>query len=165
MEWIKQIVQYIAIMFIQVLLIGNLHFMGMCHPYIYIICLMTMPITLSVPIELIIGAIVGFIMDLFLTTPGVHMAACTLLMYLRRSMIPHLVFEPERLTGSIDSSSLGMSGWLQYIAVLTLVHHAMIQILSAWSFHHIGWIILSIIISAFISLVLIILYDLIHTRQ
>lgn len=165
MEWIKHIARYVVIMLVQVLLISNLQVLGLCHPYIYIICLLMMPITLPIWAEMIIGALAGLVMDIFCNTMGVHIAACVLLMYLRRIFIPRLVFEPERLNDTIDSNSLGIEAFLKYSIVLTIIHHTTVQLLSAWSFSHIWWTILSSIVSSLVSLVLIFLYDRLRTQK
>ena len=65
MEWTKQFGRYIVVMLLQVLLFNQLQLWGICHPYIYILCLMMMPITLPLSVEMIIGAIAGLIMDVF----------------------------------------------------------------------------------------------------
>ena len=63
MEWTKQIGRYIVVMLLQVLLFDQLQLWGVCHPYIYILCLLMMPITLPHSVDMIIGAGVGLIMD------------------------------------------------------------------------------------------------------
>ena len=65
MDWTKQIGRYILVMILQVLLFDQLQLLGVCHPYIYVLCLLMMPITLSHSADMIIGAVVGLIMDIF----------------------------------------------------------------------------------------------------
>ena len=65
MDWTKQIVRYIVVMMLQVLLFDQLQLWGACHPYIYILCLLMLPITLPRSADLLIGAAVGLIMDIF----------------------------------------------------------------------------------------------------
>lgn len=165
MEWIKHIILLVIVFLIQVLLIGNLHLWGICHPYIYILCLLMLPITLPVWAEMLIGVAVGGLMDIFSNTPGVHFASCVLLMYMRRLIIPRLVFEPERLSGPITSESIGPHAFFQYVILLTLLHHTAVLQLSAWSFSHIGWTLLAILVSSLVSIGVILLYDLIQTRR
>jgi cell shape-determining protein MreD len=65
MDWTKQIGRYILVMALQVLLFDQLQLLGACHPYIYVLCLLMMPITLPHSIDMILGAIAGIIMDIF----------------------------------------------------------------------------------------------------
>ena len=70
MDWTKQIGRYILVMILQVLLFDQLQLLGVCHPYIYVLCLLMMPITLSHSADMIIGAVVGLIMDIFCNSLG-----------------------------------------------------------------------------------------------
>ena len=165
MEWIKQIVRYLIIMCIQVLLIGNLQLWGMCHPYLYVMCLLIMPITLPMWTDMLIGMVIGFIMDSFTNSPGVHMAACILIMYLRRIIIPQFVFEAARIHGEISSLTIGQINFIKYTIILTIIHHSMVLILSAWSLRHFWFTLCSIIISSIISISVFIGYDIVRNKQ
>ena len=46
MDWTKQIGRYVLVMILQVLLFDRLQLWDVCHPYIYTLCLLMMPITL-----------------------------------------------------------------------------------------------------------------------
>ena len=46
MDWTKQIIRYVAMMVLQVLLVDQVQLYGVCHPYIYVICLLMMPVTM-----------------------------------------------------------------------------------------------------------------------
>ena len=65
MDWTKQIGRYAIVMLLQVLLFNQLQLFGVCHPYIYVMCLLMMPITLPHSVDMVIGAVVGLIMDVF----------------------------------------------------------------------------------------------------
>lgn len=132
MGWIKQIVRFILIALLQGLLINNLRISGLCHPYLYVLCLLVMPITLPAWGELLIGSIVGLIIDTYCNSPGVHMAACTALMLARPYLIKHLVVDSERLTDEINLSSLGPNTFSIYAGILIAGHHIMVFVLTNW---------------------------------
>ena len=50
-------------MVLQVLLINRLQLGGVCHPFIYILPLLTMPITLPRWADMLIGLAAGLLMD------------------------------------------------------------------------------------------------------
>ena len=115
MDWTKQIGRYIVVMLLQVLLFNRLQLAGICHPYIYILCLLMMPITLPNSVEMLIGALVGLVMDVFCNSMGIHMAACVLIMLLRPYLIGRMVSDKERLTEEISARSLGIDGALRFV--------------------------------------------------
>ena len=150
MKWIKQFIQFVVIFLLQILLINNLHISGLCHPYLYIVCLLMMPVTLPNWAELIIGALAGMMMDAFSNSPGVHMAACTLLMFIRPYMIKRMVAESERLTDEIDLSVMSNMTFAIYSAVLILIHHVMVFVLTNW-FYNILFTLGQILVSSTIT--------------
>ena len=127
MEWTKQFGRYIVVMLLQVLLFNQLQLWGICHPYIYILCLMMMPITLPLSVEMIIGAIAGLIMDVFCNSIGIHMAACILLMFIRPYLLGVIVNDKDRLNEQISLRNLGLEGLIKYAVILVIIHHSSIE--------------------------------------
>lgn len=155
MDWIKRIILFFVIVALQVLLLSHLEFLGVCHPFLYIVCLMLLPITMPVWVEMILGALLGLLIDIFCNSIGVHMAACVLMMFIRQPIVRRLVFEPERLKGEIDLRTLGTEAYIKYLILMVLTHHTVVFTLSAWSWHMLGWVMLEILISGLVSALLI----------
>ena len=97
MDWTRQLGRYAIVMLLQVLLFNQLQLWGVCHPYIYILCLLMMPITLPHSIDMVIGAVIGLVMDVFCNSIGVHMAGCILLMFIRPYLLGAIVNDKDRL--------------------------------------------------------------------
>ena len=159
MDWTKQIGRYIIVMLLQVLLFDQLQLLGVCHPYIYVLCLLMMPITLPHTADMIIGAAVGLIMDIFCNSLGVHTASCIFLMFIRPYLIGAIVNDKDRLNEQITLRTLGMEALLKYVVILVLTHHLMVFLLAAWSWSHIGFVLLETIVSSLITISIIIGYN------
>lgn len=159
MDWIKQIIRLVIVLALQLLVFNRLQFLGLCHPMVYVLCLMMMPLRLNTKIDMVIGAAIGLIMDLFSNSPGIHMAASVFIMYLRREIIRRLIMEPERIKGDIDLHILGTESFIQYTMSLVLIHHSIIFILNTWSWSMIGWALLEILISSIVTCALILAYN------
>jgi rod shape-determining protein MreD len=159
MDWTKQIVRYIIVMILQVLLFDQLQLLGVCHPYIYILCLMMMPITLPHSADMIIGAVAGLIMDIFCNSLGIHTASCILLMFIRPYLLGGIVNDKDRLNEQISLRTLGMEAMVKYVFILVFIHHLMVFILAAWSWSHIGFVLLETIVSGLVTSALIIGYN------
>lgn len=164
MAWNKHLIRLIALLLIQVLILNQLQFFGLCHPYVFILFLLMMPISLPRSIDLIIAALVGLVMDLFCNSLGVHMAACILIAFLRRPMITNLVMDETRLRGDINSVALGRIGFFKYATMLIFVYHTAVVLLCAWSFAHIGFNLLQILLSSLVSGLIIIGYDILQSK-
>ena len=164
MEWTKQIGRYVVVMLLQVLLFDQLQLWGACHPYIYILCLLMMPITLPHNVDMLIGALVGLVMDVFCNSLGVHTAACILVMFVRPYLIGALVNDKDRLTEQISLRSIGMEAILRYVVIMVIIHHLMVFALAAWSWSHIGFVLLETLVSSLITSLIIIGYNILKYR-
>ena len=164
MDWTKQIGRYIIVMILQVLLFDQLQLLGVCHPYIYILCLLMMPITLSHSADMIIGAVVGLIMDVFCNSLGVHTAACIFIMFIRPYLIGAIVNDKDRLNEQISLRALGMEALLRYVVILVVVHHLIVFLLAAWSWEHIGFVLAETIVSSLVTISVIIGYNALRYR-
>ena len=164
MVWIKQTGRFLLLLLLQVLLINNLQFLGVCHPYIYIFSLLVMPITLPRWTDMLIGGVAGLILDMFCNSLGVHIAACIMLMYVRPHLIGAYVLDRERLTDEINVRSLGVVNFVKYTILLVLLHHTMVFFLTAWSVQHFWFTLLEVVVSSIISILLLIGADLLRNR-
>ena len=159
MKWNKEWIRFVVVMLIQVLLFNQIQFFGVCHPFIFILFLMMMPITLPSWLDMLIGALVGLLMDIACNSLGVHIASCVLLTYMRRPLIHNLVLEYERLNGEISCRTIGTIAFYKYAILLILTYHLVVFLLSAWGFSHIGWILLQTCVSSIVSIALILGYE------
>lgn len=149
--WIENIIRYIVLLLLQVLLVNNMQFMGVCSPCIYLLFLLLLPVGLPRWVELIIGFLTGLVMDIFCNTLGIHAAACVLVAYLRPLLIRNMVSENDRLTGTPTRSSFGLSTFVKFVVILVLVHHSALFILLAFSWHNWWVTLLQIVVSSLVS--------------
>ena len=164
MDWTKQIGRYVLVMVLQVLLFNQLQLWGVCHPYIYVLCLLMMPITLPHSMDMLIGAVVGLIMDIFCNSMGIHMAACILLMFIRPYLLGVIINDKDRLNEQISLRAVGMEAFAKYVVILVLMHHMTVFLLAAWSWTHIVFVLLETLVSGIITISLIIGYNMLKYR-
>ena len=164
MDWTKQIGRYVLVMLLQVLLFDQLQLLGVCHPYIYVLCLLMMPITLSHSADMIIGAVVGLIMDIFCNSMGIHTAACIFIMFIRPYLIGAIVNDKDRLNEQISLRSLGMEALLRYVVILVVIHHLIVFLLAAWNWAHIGFVLVETLVSSLVTISIIMGYNSLRYR-
>lgn len=164
MDWIKQLGRYVIVMLLQVLLFNQLQLWGLCHPYIYILCLLMMPLTLPHSVDMIIGAALGIVMDIFCNSLGVHTAACILIMFIRPYLVGALVNDRNRLTEQLTSRTLGMEAMVKYVIILVLIHHFTVFMLAAWSWSHFWFVLLETTISSLLTIAIILGYNILTNK-
>lgn len=158
-DWLKYISICILLLFLQVLLFDNLHWLGLVHPFIYIWAIILLPIELPRWMQMLIGAAIGMVTDLFTHAPGIHMAGCVMIAYLRPLLVAGVVQDIDRLKGAVTSDTIGMGNWMRILAILVAVHHIIVFMLEAFTFAHFGFTLLQIILSGVFSYTLILMLE------
>lgn len=160
MQWIKHIGYWVLLMLVQVLLLDNLHFLGICHPYIYLLFLLTMPRTLPRWAEILVGAVVGLMMDIISNSLGIHMMACTAVSLLRPILLDGMVQDVDRITGRITAEAISMPIFARIIVILVTLHHTLVFMMDAYGFQHFYLTLAGIILSTVLTLALIFIIEL-----
>ena len=159
MDWTKQFGRYVVVMLLQVLLFDQLQLWGVCHPYIYVLCLLMLPITLPHSVDLLIGAAAGLVMDVFCNSLGIHMAACVLLMLIRPYLLGVIVNDKDRLNEQINLRTIGLEALVRYTVILVLVHHLMVFSLAAWSWSHMSFALIETAVSSAVTILVVLGYN------
>lgn len=147
--WLRNIVRILFLVVLQALVVNKLDlFQGMILPLVYIFALLMLPIGIPRWIYLIVGFVVGIMMDAFTNTLGMHTSACTLLGFIIPLM--HNLFSPRDGYESNERPTiqdLGLTWYLLFASSLTFLHHTWLFFVEALSFdffwHTLGKIALS----------------------
>ncbi len=158
-SWLRYIGIFTLLLFIQVLVLDNLHWLGLVHPFVYIWAILLMPIELPRWAQMLVGAAIGMVMDLFTHAPGIHMAGCVMTAYLRPLLVAGYVQDLDRMKGAITFDSIGMNNYFRLLAMLIVAHHVLVFMLEAFTFHHFGFTLLQILLSSAFSYLLVLMFE------
>lgn len=136
-------------------------------PLIYPLFILLLPFETPVWMALFIGAITGLTVDSLMNTGGMHAMAAILIAYLRPNVLTALL--PRALDDYPDQSpnvkNMGWAAFLTYAAFLIVIHHAVYFSVEMWSFSNFLILLLKIVASALTSMLFVIGYLLLFTRQ
>lgn len=151
----ENILRFLLLVIVQVLFLNNLQF-TFCTPYIYILFILSLPVSCPRWLDLIAGFVLGLTIDMFSNTLGLHTFACVLIAYLRYFTIKLFVSEENRITNIPSFHSFGVMPYIKYVVLLTVVHHTVLLALETMTFVN-WWItLLRIVISSAVSIAIII---------
>ena len=159
MEWIRQIVQLVVVVLLQVLLFDHLQIAGWGLPMVYVLFLMNLPVQVPRWAEMLIGAIVGLVFDVWHSSLGVNVAACVAFCYLRPIILGNLIQDLERVKGEVCSASIGSIEYVKCMSILTVVHHLLVFSLESWSWHNWWIVLLQTLLSSVLTILIIMGYD------
>ena len=155
------IIRFVVLVIAQVLLVNHIRLGGYVHPYIYVIFIMLLSVTMPKWQVLALGFVLGFCVDMFTGTPGLHAGATTLMAFCRPAVL-RLVSGHQKLENVHEPNigQLGGSWFLRYVTCLVLVHHFALFFLESFSFRLLGQVFLRIVLSVPVSvfLIMMILY-------
>ena len=159
MEWIRQIVRLVVVVLLQVLLFDHLQIAGWGLPMVYVLFLMNLPVQVPRWAEMLIGAMVGLVFDVWHSSLGVNMAACVAFCYLRPILLGNLIQDLERVKGEVCSATIGRMEYVRCLAILTVVHHLLVFSLESWSWHTWWIVLLQTLLSSVLTILIIMGYD------
>jgi hypothetical protein len=132
---ITQIVLFFVYLFYQVLILQNVVLFHTAFCFLYVAYLLLLPVETNPLILMVGGFALGFAVDMFYESIGLHAFACVLIMYLRNFWLNSLT--PQ---GGYDSSAVpslawnGLQWFLVYSLPLVFLHHATLFFMEAGGF-------------------------------
>lgn len=129
---IKLIILFFVYVFIQVFFAKNLELFGIAFCFIYINYLLIFPLEIDKVLLLILGFVLGFLIDIFYDTLGIHSAACVLVAFIRPIVVRLMTSKQEILAISIKEA--GFRWFLTYSLILVGIHHFILFVLQRFNF-------------------------------
>jgi hypothetical protein len=69
------------------------------------------------------------------------------------------VSDKDRLNEQINLRTIGMEALIKYVVILVVIHHLTVFMLAAWSWSHIGFVLIETVVSSFITGLIVIGYN------
>ncbi len=155
--WIKYILMFIFVVLIQVLILNQLQISGYLNPYFYVLFILLLPVSTPRYLVLLLAFIIGFSIDFFSDTPGLHAAATTLLGYLRTPVLYLVSGRGSDMAEYPTLKNNGLRWFLIYSVLLVLIHHFFLFYMEVFSFAGFFRTLIRVIFSTILSVFVIVL--------
>lgn len=165
---VKNIIRFCLFILVQVFVLNQippLH--QLVTPYLYFLFILWLPFKTGRRSVMLLAFALGFSLDSFEKTYGLHTAACVLIAYLRPFLINLLISQEGAESNYNEPSikSMGFTPYFTYATILTFIHHTFLFFLQAMQSGGYFYFILKSLLSTAISLLLILLTELIFVRK
>ncbi|HRN72548.1 MAG TPA: rod shape-determining protein MreD [Ginsengibacter sp.] len=165
---VRNIVRFILFILVQVFVLNQippLHHLVV--PYLYFLFILWLPFKTGRRTLLVLGFLLGFSLDAFTGTFGLHSAPCVVIAYLRPFLIKLLLPREEVEVNFREPSawSLGVAPYLTYVTILTFVHHTILFFLQALQTGGLVYFLVKSLFSTAVSLLLVLLTELLFNRK
>jgi hypothetical protein len=155
---ILQIVSFFIYLLYQVMILQNVVLFHTAFCFLYVAYLLVLPVETNTLALMGIGFVMGFAVDMFYDSLGLHAFACVLIMYLRNYWLNNLT--PQGGYDSNDVPSLALNGmqWFTvYATPLVLLHHSALFFTEAGGFGMFWFTLWKIITSSLFTLLVILI--------
>ena len=165
---LKNSIRFVLFLLIQIIILNEvppLH--QFITPYLYFTFLLWLPFRTNRLTMTIIGFLLGFSLDIFTNTPGLHAAAATLVGYIRPTVL-NILLAQETSEEVNKEPSVGTMGWgpfLIYVFILTIIHHFYLVLLEWLQFGNFTYFIGKVVATSLMSVLLILLVELLMNRR
>lgn len=131
-------------------------------PYLYFLFLLWLPFAIAPSALLIWAFCLGFAVDLFTQTPGLHASACLIVAILRPMLVSLLMPGDAKALalGSPSIRTMGFSAYALFVALLTLFHHVWLVMLEWMNLGSLLYFMGKVVATTAISLVLVLVVEL-----
>ena len=155
----QHIVRFIILIAVQVLIFNNVQISGYLNPYVYILFIMLLPPKLPKALVLILAFVMGFTIDTFADSYGIHTAASVLLAYIRPSILSLVSVKGGEDLEGISIKQLNFGRFFTYSGILCLIHHFTLLYLEAFRLNEFLDTFTRALFSTAISLLLILMIE------
>ena len=159
--------QFLFVMLFQILILNDMaindsiSFLGIPSfiPLLYPVLILLLPIRANFFVTIGYALLIGFTLDMFSSTPGLHAAALLLLAYLRPRLLRLFYQQDDKKIGwgRPTMYRLGFMPFVFYIAIGVGIHHLFYFSLQIWSWSNILIILYKTFVSGLLTILMILI--------
>ena len=147
-EIVRQILRFLFLVAVQGLILKNVEPGPHINPFLYVLFLIQLPFETPPWLVLIISFVLGFCVDLFYGTVGMHMAARTFIGFLRPKILSSMAPRDGYEFGSTPTTQdMGRAWFFTFSFIVILTHHFILFYLEVFSFREFFSTFLRVIVS------------------
>ena len=161
---LNRLLQMLILLVLQALICNHVHIMGYATPIIQVLFVAWMPLNSNRTGNLVWAFALGLLLDMFANTPGISAASLTLTAMVQYSLV-HMMAPKDAVDDMVPNyGSMGVWNYIQYLALLTAVHHLMYFVLEFFSFSNPLDMLLSLLTSVLLSLLIMLTLETMRNR-
>ena len=157
-------VRFVLLVLLQALILNHINFMGYINPYVYVLFILLFPVDGNKTLLIFSSFLLGFCLDIFVDSIGIHAAASVFIAYIR-PLVLKFSFGVSYEYNMIKINKAPQGAKFAYVSVMVLLHHFILFALEIFSFSHILLIIRSTLLSGIFSVVLIMCILLLFSKK
>ena len=157
---------FVMLIALQLLIFNNIEFSGYVNPFVYVMFILILPVTIPSWILLLLSFLTGFVIDIFSATMGVHIFATVIAGFIRPWVLSlNVTTEAPDPDMSPSSHRNGLRWFLIYTVTIVLIHHLSLFFIEIFSFRYFFHTLLRVLLSTAVTTFFIVLFDFIRPHR
>lgn len=162
---VRHIMRFILLVGAQGLILKNVEPGPFINPFLYVLFLLQLPFETPNWLVLAISFVLGFFIDLFYGTVGMHMAACTFIGFARPKVLKFMSPRDGYEFGSQPTiQDMGRAWFLTYAIIIIVIHHFLLFYLEMFSFTDFFTTLFRVLVSSAATLLLVVVTQFLFYR-
>ena len=158
LDYLYEVLLFALLIVLQVLVFNHISVFGLATPFLYIYFLLKLPVGRNVFYVIIMGFLMGFIIDIFLNTPGINAAATTIIATLRRPLLG-LFFTKDESEDYVPSIYSTPAPFIKLATAMVVIHQTALYTLESLSLFNPQILLLRLGASIVLTLILLLALD------
>lgn len=160
----KEILLFVILVLLQVLLLNRIAVFGLAVPILYIYFLIKLPYGRNRFYVIVLGFLLGIVIDIFLNTPGMNAAATTITATLR-SMVLNLFYPKNEYEDLVPGIHTSTAAFVKFTVMMVLLHQTLLFFIEAFTLFNLTSTLIRIGSSSVLTIVLILALDSLSVRR
>jgi hypothetical protein len=162
----KDVARFFILIAVQVLVLDHVNFYGYANPALYIIFILLLPFEIPGWFLLVSSFLLGFSIDTFGNSVGLHSASAVLIAFIRPWAIRLAGAPPEyEINLKPGIADMGIRWFFAYALVMVIAHQLTFYTLESFRLAEIGHILLRTIIGSILTLALVVIVEYLFMRK
>ena len=124
---------FILVLLVQIFIFGQIHLFGYATAYIPLLFILKLPRYTSHNALLAWGFLMGLIIDIAASTPGIHAAATTFVAFMRNGVLEGFIQKGTADDITPGAASIGWSSYISYMSICTILFYIPLYLLELFT--------------------------------
>lgn len=156
---LKWIFRFIGLFLLQVLIFNKINLYGYIDPYVYILFLIVLPVNYDRYRLLAVAFFLGFLIDVFSNSGGIHTMATLLTAFIRPGLLSRYNKDDQDTIYEPSIREMGFTPFYFYAMILVLVHHTTLMLLDSFLVYDLASTLYRILLSAAVTLFFVLIWQ------
>lgn len=156
---------YVLLVALQVFILNNIALAGYMNPYLYVVFILLLPATIDRALLLLIGFALGFTIDIFENSGGLHASATTTIAFVRPLLFRFFTGSGAVEIERINTQTLGIGRFMSLAAIAVFIHHFWLFMAESFALSYILLVLKRTLLSGLFTLLLVYIMQILVYRK